>query len=369
MPAPRLSLCMIVKDEASHLARCLESVSPLHPQIVVVDTGSSDGTVAIAQHWGAEVYSFAWIHDFSAARNASLQRARAAWTLVLDADEWLEPPAREALAEICSTPPDAAYVLVQKSRDSGGGFIRNGIVRLFPNRPEIRYAHPIHEDVMGSLSRQKIPVRYTEVEIEHSGYADATTLSAKLDRNRRILERALQGPIERGSESHARFNLGIEYMREGNASEALSQFEWCIQHAPPGSRTHALCTLKSAECLCALDRAAEAKTRLPSKPDRTEHPTALMLMARIEHQRDAASAVPWLETLLHVPDVTHAFPVNLAQVKLAAVTQLGRLALEQGRVKTAIALISLGKEMKEGRIDGASEEIALRYRTAVDSAG
>ena len=65
--SPPLSLCMIVRNEEQHLARCLESVKPIAGQIVVVDTGSTDATVSIAESFGAQVHPFAWGQDFSAA--------------------------------------------------------------------------------------------------------------------------------------------------------------------------------------------------------------------------------------------------------------------------------------------------------------
>ena len=90
MPAS-LSACLIVKNEAAHLPRCLASVRELVDEMVVVDTGSTDETPAIATAYGARVLAFAWRDDFSAARNFGLGQARGEWLLVLDADEALEP--------------------------------------------------------------------------------------------------------------------------------------------------------------------------------------------------------------------------------------------------------------------------------------
>lgn len=365
MSSSRLSLCMIVKNEEAHLGRCLASVKPLASQMVVVDTGSTDRTVAIAREWGAEVLDFEWVSDFSAARNAGLERARGAWTLVLDADEWLEPAAQRALAGLCEQPPECAFELVQKSGEPGGGFIRNGIVRLFPNRAEIRFRHRIHEDVVGSLSKARIPIQRTEIEIEHAGYAEPGVVREKRARNRRIMERALEEPLAEGSESHVRFNLGKEWMDEGNVAEALEHFKWCIARAPAGSRTHQVCTIKAAECLVALGREKEARALLPEQPDRGRHPLEILLMARIVYQREPRAAVPWLETLLSVSNVTHVYPVNLGAMKLQAVTQLGRIALERGDVKAAAALIELGRNMKGGSMDAASEHVAHAYAAAL----
>src|SRR3990167_11155445 len=88
---PRLSLCMIVKDEERFLPACLESVRGLVDELIIVDTGSSDKTKEIAQRFinkvGGKLLDFVWINDFSAARNESLKHATGDWILVLDADE------------------------------------------------------------------------------------------------------------------------------------------------------------------------------------------------------------------------------------------------------------------------------------------
>src|SRR5579862_9526082 len=84
-----LSVCMIVRDEEENLARCLESVKPIADEIVVVDTGSTDATVQIAESFGAKIGHFEWCADFAAARNAAIELATSKWVLSIDADEWL----------------------------------------------------------------------------------------------------------------------------------------------------------------------------------------------------------------------------------------------------------------------------------------
>ena len=76
---------MIVKNEEAHLAGCLGSVADLVDEIVVVDTGSTDATAAVASRFGARVYPFHWVDSFAAARNESLRHARGDWIFWLDA--------------------------------------------------------------------------------------------------------------------------------------------------------------------------------------------------------------------------------------------------------------------------------------------
>ena len=104
-PAPaarsaRCSLCMIVRDEERYLAGCLESVVDLVDEIVVVDTGSTDSTPDIARRFGARVFNFQWVDDFSAARNESLRHATGEWIFWLDADERLDAPNRRKFQQL-----------------------------------------------------------------------------------------------------------------------------------------------------------------------------------------------------------------------------------------------------------------------------
>lgn len=84
-----ISLCMIVKDEEEVLRRCLLGIAKWVDEIIVVDTGSTDGTKKIAKEFTDKVYDFRWIDDFSAARNYSFSLATGDYLLWLDADDYV----------------------------------------------------------------------------------------------------------------------------------------------------------------------------------------------------------------------------------------------------------------------------------------
>ena len=111
---PTLSLAMIVKNEAANLGRCLESVRGLVDEMVVVDTGSEDGTPALAQAHGARLGHFPWRDDFAAARNASLELCRGDWILLLDADEAVGAADHAAIRQALER-PEAAFTLVGRN--------------------------------------------------------------------------------------------------------------------------------------------------------------------------------------------------------------------------------------------------------------
>jgi glycosyltransferase involved in cell wall biosynthesis len=186
-PLSRLALVVIARDEAPRLARLLDSVRPWVDEMLVLDTGSTDGTAAVAQAQGARVEHFAWCDDFSAARNRALELAGADWHLVLDADEWLVSGG-EALQALRGTPPGFVGALQLRDRfDQAPGRQAEAIAWLSRVLPgDVRYAGRVHEQPQHAL-----PVRRLPLVVGHDGYV-AERLAAKRGRNRRLLEEALR---------------------------------------------------------------------------------------------------------------------------------------------------------------------------------
>ena len=85
-----ISLCMIVKNEENVIDRCLNCVKDVVDEMIIVDTGSTDNTIAKAESLGAKIYNFQWIDDFAEARNFSFSKATKDYILWLDADDVLE---------------------------------------------------------------------------------------------------------------------------------------------------------------------------------------------------------------------------------------------------------------------------------------
>ncbi|MDF5739546.1 MULTISPECIES: tetratricopeptide repeat protein [unclassified Nostoc] len=147
----KLSLCMIVKNEARTLPKCLNSVRNVVDEMVVLDTGSIDRTPNIAQQLGAKVYHFKWCNDFSAARNAALKYVSGDWILVLDADETLTPAIVPQLREAIARDE---YLLINLVRHEVGAEQSpySLVSRLFRNHPDIRFDRPYHALVDDSVS-------------------------------------------------------------------------------------------------------------------------------------------------------------------------------------------------------------------------
>lgn len=185
---PELSLCMIVKNEEKHLARCISSVIGVVDEIVVVDTGSSDKTIEVANSFGVKIFYFNWVNDFSAARNFALSKCTGDWVLYLDADEELNHDSIEEVKKYKSRTPAGVYCTVK----SLGSSTANGSVmrypRLFANVPGLEFVGKVHEQISDSLKKNKIPLVESEIEIIHYGYAiDEDGLKRKKERNISLL--------------------------------------------------------------------------------------------------------------------------------------------------------------------------------------
>lgn len=183
-----ISLSMIVKNEEKHLARCLSSVKEVADEIVVVDTGSSDTTIEIAKSFGAKIFHFDWINDFSAARNFSLSKCTGNWILYLDADEELSKYSVEELnkIKIQSAAGVNCKVISPGTKTSSGSVFR--YPRLFANVSGVKFSGKVHEQILDSLMALKLPIVDSNIEIIHHGYSvDEETLKIKKERNLSLL--------------------------------------------------------------------------------------------------------------------------------------------------------------------------------------
>ncbi|HUB88085.1 MAG TPA: glycosyltransferase [Verrucomicrobiae bacterium] len=223
--SPRLSVCLIVKNEEKFLTQCLSSVKAIAHQIVVVDTGSTDRTVEIAKSFGAEIYPFAWRDDFSAARNAALEHATGDWILMLDADE--ELPAAEH-AHLCDDMKRTDIIafrlpLVNKGEEAQG---KHFVPRLFRNTPGVYYYSRIHEQVFPSLIQcgkaWGMKTAIGTAQLLHHGYAKEVIADRnKVERNLKLLRQAVR---EFPDDANLQMNLGLELVHTGDLPAALTHY-------------------------------------------------------------------------------------------------------------------------------------------------
>lgn len=343
-----ISLCMVVKNEAEYLEDCLKHISPWVRELIVVDTGSSDDTPAIAERCGARVFSFPWNNDFSAARNFSLRQANEPWILVLDADERLalrEAEKLSSLVRFASAP--AAFSFLQRNYLNGSGqltwdqswqanthqyeegrgyagYIDIAVARLFPRHPQVGFSGCVHESVEGALAASGIPLKQSGLVLHHYGQVrDSARMRAKMHLYLELgMNKLEQEPVS----ARAHFELGIQHQALEQYAEAIPHFVAAVKH----DASFAIADLYAGICHSRLEQYGPAGQHLEkarrSLPASAELECELGLLDLKEGRAQAAAA--WFEGILQ-RQPTH----------VASLSYLGAVRTSQGKLGEGIALL------------------------------
>ena len=221
----KLTVCVLTKNEEKFLGQCLASVKGLADQLLVLDTGSTDRTIEIAKSHGAEVHTFTWCDDFSAARNAALEHITGDWVLMLDADEELPADQHAKLRADMANAGAISYrlPLVNHGEEAQG---RSFVPRFFRNAPGVYYYGRIHEQVFPSLlplcKQFSLETQLGTAQITHHGYAKEIIKDRnKIERNLNLLQLAI---AERPQDANLQMNLGLELVRSGDLNAGIAHY-------------------------------------------------------------------------------------------------------------------------------------------------
>lgn len=190
----KISACMIVKNEEKMLEKTLPTLAKGADEIILVDTGSTDKTVEVAKKYGAKIYSFPWINDFSAARNESLKHAAGDWIIWIDADEYLTAENLNKLRqeiEIASEPALEINLYENKLGDCAKqrGYPR---VKAFKNGLGYHFIRPINEQLVDARENA-VKGKATGVDIFHWGqHLEALKMQEKRERYVKLYSEALR---------------------------------------------------------------------------------------------------------------------------------------------------------------------------------
>jgi len=224
MDAPLVSATLIVRNEERFLAGCLDSLQGFADEIILVDTGSTDATRAIAESRGIAVHTFPWNDDFSAARNYALSLARGQWILYIDADERISSGAPAARPHLS----DPSYLGFQVLLTPRTGATPYWIMRLWRNHSRIRFRGIIHENIWPALAEYQSShgglTGNIPLELEHFGYEDAP--ARKNERNLPLLKKALEADPER---VFCWCHLACIHLDQGRPEDAVSAWRRAIQ--------------------------------------------------------------------------------------------------------------------------------------------
>ncbi len=242
---PRLSVAMIVRNCATQLAATLASIRAIADEIVVLDTGSTDDTLAVAAQTGVKVHRRSWDDDFAAARNACLEKTTGDWILWIDAGETL---AADQAAELrsfiaCQADQGRAYLLsvalpATADRIAGGQIGREQIarLRLHPRREGLQFTGRVRESIAESLGAQGIEIDTLSIVIERCSAGSEPGVSAsKAQRDIRLADLAM---AESGPTAALHNVLGEAFQTLGDHVRAAQHYRRSLDLAEQRSREH-----------------------------------------------------------------------------------------------------------------------------------
>lgn len=362
LAVPRISLCLIVRDEERLLPGCLESVRDAVDELVVVDTGSRDATVAIAERFGARVVAAPWRDDFAAARNEALQLSTGDWVLQLDADERLAPGAASRLrAAVDGATFDCGMLRLNDAERLSAtpsevlaGTARIGepvhLPRLLRRTPDLRWEGSVHESVTEWLVGRGMKLAFLDVDIVHYGRAPEITRGKdKSRRNLVLLERRCAAEPE----ALAPYGyLAHEYLEIGEGGRAADVVErgWSLfrrKHHPAHVSVLRLATARARVQLDAGDTAGVLDTLRHAERHDGPHPdldflrgTALEVLSQSnpERRKQALSqAADAYRAALGKARASWSQAFIVGATSWAGATRLGTVLLGLGRPREALA--------------------------------
>lgn len=233
----RLSQCMIVKNEEDNIRRALTWGKDIMYEQIVVDTGSTDRTVEIAEEMGAKVFHFTWINDFSAAKNFAIEQATGSWIAFLDADEYFSPEDTKKILPLIArlekvTPitqrPAIIRTALANLNDRGGIESVMSHDRIFRNISKLRYVNKIHEYLDETGMGGRVFDVKESLTIFHTGYtSEAFEKKNKMERNASILEQVV---AEEPENYDALLYLGNSYYGKGKYELAEEIYYRVLNH-------------------------------------------------------------------------------------------------------------------------------------------
>ena len=332
-----LSLCMIVKDEEEMLPGCLEPLRGVVDEMIVVDTGSTDRTVEIAESFGARVVHFPWNGSFADARNASIEAATGDWVIYLDADEHMEPADARGLRGLLGRTWREGFYLVETNYTGGaeaGSAVTHMALRIWRRRPQYRFSGRIHEQKTHTMPIY-LPERFeaTRIRVRHYGYLNQRIASK--DKSRRNIQ-LLEQEAQESRTPFTDYNLGSEYLVLGEHAEARMHFD----RAWDALREQGLQSVGYAPLLVA--RVARARREvgdydgamaavdegLEQFPDHTDLVLEATVTAR--SRGDLVGAAALAERCLAMGDAPADYSATMGAGTFLALALLGEIRLAQG---------------------------------------
>jgi hypothetical protein len=371
-----VSLCMIVKDEEAMLPRALAAIAEYVDELIVVDTGSTDRTVEIAESFGATVLHHEWDGDFAAARNVGLDAATSDWLMYLDADEVLVDGDGPRLRELLGHTWREGIFLTETNHVGDledGAAVQHNALRLFRNRAEYRFEGRVHEQFAHKLPALPERIAYTQVRIEHFGYLGAVRdAKEKSHRNLELLERQIAEGVDT---PFLHFNLGSERAAAGDVAGSLVHLSraWEKLAGDPDRLEYgyypSLCA-RLVKALNANGRHADAIAQADQILAELEGFTDLVLEQAMAHRGlgDRDAAIAELERCIAMGDAPSRFSATVGAGTFHARNLLAETLIDAGRLADAEAQLRHVLEHYPAFIGAVEPYARVLLRRGVDAA-
>lgn len=223
-----VSLAMIIKDEEEMLEQCLMSIKDIVDEIIIVDTGSKDNSIAIASKFTDKIFNYEWDNNFSNARNYSIEKCTRDWIFFMDADDYFNPRDKNKFLKLIESSDKEGYFFVTKNYidlNRKDKYSTNLNIRLIRNKDRYEFVGAIHEQLVEKRNKTLDISLFSTVDIsiEHKGYLKAVMeKKQKKERNINILEEELKKDPKN---IFMNFNMGNEYLSLENYNKALEYYD------------------------------------------------------------------------------------------------------------------------------------------------
>ncbi|KIL40215.1 hypothetical protein SD70_15510 [Gordoniibacillus kamchatkensis] len=337
MRIPTLGVHIIVKDEAELLPQCLDSIQGAD-EIIVVDTGSNDDSVAIAMRQGAKVISAPWQDSFAAARNEAIRYAATDWILCLDADEHLVSSIRELREHLRHTAAEALAVLIDNALGPRlEDRLTHRAVRIFRNGRGFYFRGAVHEDIGQSVVDRfgAAAIHDSPIRICHYGYLpQIMERKQKTKRNEALLIKALK---EQPNDPFYLYNMGVTCCQAGRLAEAKELLSKALFFVADRAPYRPTLIRDLAKIMLELQEAGLAelllRKELRSYPDYSE--LAYLLGLSLEHQGRWESALEAFRSAAAQTSGNDGYVAEAGTGSYRALAKAAEMGLKLGRWEEA----------------------------------
>ena len=276
---PSICVGILSKNEEKHIERAIRSAKKFADEIIVLDTGSTDRTIQIAEKLGINVIKTEWKNDFSMARNELLKNSKSDWIIMLDSDEAFAESSIDKIKHIIMTLDDSktGTVKITNFLDKNGILekFEHYVTRIIPNNKGFKFTRAIHEIPVDSLNNIPETEILKEIEILHYGYkSNIVKEKNKIKRNRDIL---LESIVKEPNDFLNYFYLAENYKDEDDYESVIKYSEKALEKITDDNlytNTIELCKINILEAMINSkntsdfeDKFIEFESSLEKRPD------------------------------------------------------------------------------------------------------